>query len=35
MEEEKKFTGYGTCIFANGEYTGELVDGVRQGYGVF
>ena len=34
MAEEKKFTGYGTCTFANGEYTGELVDGVRQGYGV-
>lgn len=35
MAEEKKYTGYGTCTFANGEYTGELVDGVRQGYGVF
>lgn len=34
MAEEKKFTGYATCSFANGEYTGELVDGVRQGYGV-
>lgn len=35
MAEGKKYTGYGTCSFANGEYTGELVDGVRQGYGVF
>lgn len=34
MIEEKKFTGYGTCRIDNGEYTGEIVDGVRQGYGV-
>ena len=34
MAEEKKYTGYGTCSFANGEYTGELVNGVRQGYGL-
>lgn len=33
MAEEKKFTGYGTCKIGEGEYTGELVDGVRQGYG--
>lgn len=34
MAEEKKFTGYGTCKIDNGEYTGEIVEGVRQGYGV-
>lgn len=34
MAEETKYTGYGTCKIANGEYTGELVNGVRQGYGV-
>ena len=34
MAEKKKFTGYGTCTFANDEYTGEMVDGVRKGYGV-
>ncbi|MCM1219959.1 MAG: hypothetical protein NC548_36265 [Lachnospiraceae bacterium] len=34
MVEERKFTGYGTCLFSNGEYTGEIVDGIRQGYGV-
>lgn len=34
MAEEKKFTGYGTCRLENGEYTGELEKGVRQGYGV-
>lgn len=34
MAEETKFTGYGTCKIENGEYTGELVNGVRQGYGV-
>ena len=34
MNKEKKFTGYGTCVLENGEYTGELENGVRQGYGV-
>lgn len=34
MEEKTKFTGYGTCMIKNGEYVGELVNGVRQGYGV-
>lgn len=34
MTEKKKYTGYGTCKLENGEYTGEIVDGVRQGYGV-
>lgn len=32
--EKKKFTGYGTCRFGKGEYTGEFVDGIRNGYGV-
>ena len=32
MNKEKKFTGYGTCVLENGEYTGELENGVRQGY---
>lgn len=34
MFDEKKYTGYGTCKLGNGEYTGDLVNGVRQGYGV-
>lgn len=34
MDKDKKFTGYGTCQFTNGEYTGEIVKGIRQGYGI-
>ena len=34
MEKKQKFTGYGTCKIDNGEYTGEIVEGIRQGYGV-
>ena len=34
MDENKKKTGYGTCMFGKCEYTGEFVDGIRQGYGV-
>lgn len=34
MAEEKKFTGYGSCKLENGVYTGEIVEGIRQGYGV-
>lgn len=33
MAEDKKITGYGTCKFGKCEYTGEFVDGKRQGYG--
>jgi len=34
MTADKKFTGYGTCSFEKGEYTGEIVNGIRQGYGI-
>ena len=34
MEERGKYTGRGHCKIENGEYTGELVDGVRQGHGM-
>lgn len=34
MESEKKYTGYGICSFEKGEYTGEIVNGIRQGFGV-
>ena len=34
MAEKKKYTGFGTCEFKNGIYTGEIVDGIRQGYGI-
>ncbi len=30
----EKFTGFGSCQYGNGEYRGEIVDGIRQGYGV-
>lgn len=32
--EEKKFTGTGICKLAGGEYRGEIVNGVFQGYGM-
>lgn len=33
MAENERFTGFGTCSFAYSEYTGEIVKGIRQGYG--
>ena len=34
MAEATKFTGKGTFKFPEGTYTGEFVDGIRQGYGI-